>query len=896
MPRTRAIMIGTVYLLFFFSGAAGLIYQVIWVRQFGNVFGNTVYSASLVIAVFMCGLGVGSYLAGIWADRRYASDPSSPLRAFGYCELAIAGMGLLIASILPRLGWLSAAISSYVPGSNGWHFLSTGSHLARYAVAVAMLVPITLLMGATLTLLIRYLVRRESGMATAGWRIGALYGINTAGAAAGAFLTDFALVPAVGLYNTQMVAALCNVVAAMGALRLARGRSVPGDGEVAAVARDTAVAKDAAESRTESRTSQAAVGLSGIALLLAGFAAMGMEIIWFRHIAHTVGSFRSVYSLLLTVILIGIWLGALTGGFLHRRFGRALPLFMVTQALFAVFALMGVANADVRQLMVAGNAGALSFLASSGWQRAAVEVWINLQPVLREVAIPAFFMGFAFPLANATIQRVESVVGRRAGLLYLANTVGAVAGALVAGFVLLPALGMQQSVTVLIGVTALGIVSLYLAARPTRPWSRPTRPVTIVFISCGLVLGTAFALWTRLPANHVIARSLKPLAPGEERLVVSEGVNEVVAVTDHPREGRRLLTNGYFMSATSWKGQRYMRAFSHIPLLSSEAPENVLVIAFGVGNTTHAAALHRTVRRLEVADLSEHILGHAGYFSATNRNVLESPNVSVFVNDGRQHLRMQPPSTYDLVTLEPPPIAHAGVASLYSREFFELVRSRLKPKGYLTLWLPAYQVPGETTLSIVRAFVEAFPSSVLLSGLHSELILMGGNDSKLEIDPALVQARLESMPEVRADLERIHLGGLTEIIGAFAASGETLARASRLSAPVTDDRPLRDHARRAQLRDNLIPADLFDLGVVEAWCPKCFSDGRPLPELAHLDAYLDLLARLYEAPRFLHSSTIKGPGQERKARIKIRPDAALEAAIAEHRYLDYVIEGFFSRE
>ena len=621
---------------------------------------------------------------------------------------------------------------------------------------------------------------------------------------------------------------------------------------------------------------------------------MGMEIVWFRHIAHTVGSFRSVYSLLLTVILVGIWLGAMAGGFLHRRLGHPLPLLIATQALFATFALMGVANADVRQLMVAGNAGALSFLASSGFKRAAVEVWINLQPVLREVSIPALFMGFAFPLANATVQRAESAVGRRAGLLYLANTVGAVLGALVTGFLLLPALGMQQSVTVLIGITAMGIVPLYLAARPARPWSRPTRPATTAFVASIALVGTALTLWLGLPSNHVISKSLKPLAPGEERLVVSEGITEVVAVTAHPREGRRLLTNGYFMSATNWKGQRYMRAFAHIPLLSLEAPESVLVIAFGVGNTAHAAALHRSVRRLEVADLSEHILDHAGYFSATNGNVLESPNVSVFVNDGRQHLRMQPPSTYDLVTLEPPPIAHAGVASLYSREFFELVRSRLRRAGYLTLWLPAYQVPGETVLSIVRAFVDVFPSSVLLSGVYSELILMGVNDAKLEIDPALVQARLESMPAVREDLERIHLGGLTEIIGAFAASGETLARASRLSAPVTDDRPLLDHARRSQLRDHRIPAQLFDVGDVAAWCPDCFSDGQPLPELEHLGAYLSLLERLYQAPRFLHSSTIKSSGEHR-TRIGIRPDAAIGEAIAEYEYLVRVMDGFFRR-
>ena len=882
-------MTGAVYFLFFFSGAAGLIYQVVWVRQFGNVFGNTVYSASLVIAVFMCGLGVGSYLAGIWADRRYASAPSSLLKAFGYCELAIGGMGCLIALILPRLGWLSAAISSYVPGSNGWYFLSTGSHLGRYGIAVLLLLPITLLMGATLSLLIRYLVQRD--VAAAGWKIGALYGINTAGAAAGAFLTDFAFIPAAGLLGTQIIAVICNAIAATGALCLAATRSSPHAER--AIAGDTALdAGKVKTGMTEAKGSQAIVGLSGLALLLAGFAAMGMEIVWFRHIAHTVGSFRSVYSLLLTVILIGIWLGAMAGGFFHRRFGHPLPSFMATQALFAAFALLGVANADVDQLVAAGSAGAASFLASSGLKRSAIEVWINLQPVLREVAIPAFFMGFAFPLANATVQRAEEVVGRRAGLLYLANTVGAVLGSLVTGFVLLPAFGMQQSVTALAGVAALGIVPLYLAARPVTPWSPGKRPATAAFVASMALSGTVLTLWMGLPSNHVIAKSLKPMSPGEKRLVVSEGITEMLAVAEHPREGRRLLTNGFFMSATNWKGQRYMRAFAHIPLFSMEAPETVLVIAFGVGNTAHAAAQHESVRRLEVAELSAHILDHAGYFSATNGNVLESPNISVFVNDGRQHLRMQPAATYDLVTLEPPPIAHAGVASLYSREFFELVRSRLKPGGYLTIWLPAYQVPGETALSMVRTFVDVFPSAVLLSGVFSELILMGVRDSKLEIDPALVKAKLESMPAVREDLEGIHLGTLTEIIGSFAASGETLARASKLSPPVTDDRPIPDYARKSQLRDHRIPSQLFDVRDVGTWCPNCFMDGQPLPELEQIGTYLGLLERLYQAPRFLNSSTIKRAHQ-RRARIGIRPDAATRRAIAEHRYLGYVMEGYF---
>src|SRR3990172_10203968 len=124
-----------IYLLFLLSGASGLIYEVVWVREFGNVFGNTVYSACLVVAVFMLGLGFGAYLAGRWADRRYPSAPSAPLRAYGCCELAIGGMGVLIALTLPRLGALSALVSSYTQGANGWYYLSSGSYVARVAVA-----------------------------------------------------------------------------------------------------------------------------------------------------------------------------------------------------------------------------------------------------------------------------------------------------------------------------------------------------------------------------------------------------------------------------------------------------------------------------------------------------------------------------------------------------------------------------------------------------------------------------------------------------------------------------------------------------------------------------------------------------------------------------------------
>ena len=175
--------LGLVFLLFFASGASGLIYEIVWVREFGTLFGSTVYSAALVTGIFMSGLGIGGFLAGRWADRAFDVDPVRPLRWYAGFELGIALLAGLAMLSIPQLAELSAWASSYVEGPDGWHRLSAFSSLFRYGCAVVLLGPVTLLMGGTLTLLIRFLVADE--VASAGWRIGALYGVNTAGAALG---------------------------------------------------------------------------------------------------------------------------------------------------------------------------------------------------------------------------------------------------------------------------------------------------------------------------------------------------------------------------------------------------------------------------------------------------------------------------------------------------------------------------------------------------------------------------------------------------------------------------------------------------------------------------------------------------------------------------------------
>jgi spermidine synthase len=819
------------FLLFFLSGLSGLIYQVVWVRELGTAFGNTIHSASLVVAIFMLGLGGGGFLAGRWADKRYGAAPDSLLRFYGYTELLIAALGLGVSLILPVAGALAARSSSYVIDQSGWFVPSAESHAARAAIALALLGPPSLLIGATLTLLVRHLVRRDVA-AESGWKIALLYGVNTTGAAAGAFLTDFALVPAVGLRATQFVAVALNVVAGVGAITLSgrrHSRNVP-----------KAAPPNIASGYNRTSVGAEAVFWTSLALVLAGFAAMGLEILWLRHFTLLLGGFRSVFSLVLTVLLGGIAAGAYAGGSVGRRVASPERALMITQSLFVVVVLAGLAANSFDTISAARTLGL-------------PELWFNVRPMLLEIGLPALLMGAAFPLANAVVQHADPAVGSRAGILYLANTAGAVLGSLAAGYFLLPRFGVQGTATVLVFAAGLTLAPLYLASSAAGTRGR----MTVTAIVALAVVGVTIDAWLRLPEHYLVERSLPAVSLPERLLAVREGLTETLAISEIPGRGRSLLTNGHAMSSTAPLDQRYMRALVHIPLLSMPAPRRVLVIGFGVGNSTQAATLYSSVQCVEVADVSRRILEHANYFRAANGDVLRNPRVHVFVNDGRQHLAMQPEGSYDLITLEPPPIAQAGTGALYSREFYSLARTRLKAGGYISQWLPAYQVPPATSLAMARAFVDVFPQSVLLSGMQSELLLLGTTGDRLEIDPAMIASTLEREPEVLADLRRVDLGSVREIVGTFLGSSETLAQATHNSMPVSDDRPLQEYGVRSVLATGTtgVPAALVDLPAAAAWCPRCFNGEQSTPAAAGLDAYLALMDEAYHSP----SRTKAGP-------------------------------------
>ena len=658
--------------LFFLSGVCGLVYEVAWVRALGNLFGNTVQSAAMVTAVFMAGLGFGSYAAGAWSDRQARARRAVLLSGYGVAELGAALYALMLALGLPHLGALSAHFATYARDAQGWFEPSVVTLALRALLAVALLLPPTLLLGATFTLLVRYSVSED--VADAGFHIGLLYGVNTAGAALGALLTDLVLVAHVGLLRTQLLAVAIQASVGAGAIVLARGLA---EGRSRGSTPDLPLlAQGHQEPASTPMLAAASAGL-----FLSGFAALGTEMVWFRSLSSALGAYRGVFSIVLATILVGIMAGSLAGGLVTTRHRRS--VFLLTQAFFVVTTLVLAATfSPVRPIAVPTDV-----------------VSVVILSITRVVLLPSFLLGFAMPVVNGLVQDARSRVGARVGQLYLANTVGSVLGSVTAGFVLAPRIGSQVSLGIFAACAAVAPLPLALAnARPN-----PPRAALLASLALSLPL---LAGWFALPENYLASRFLLPVAPDEHLLALHEGLTEIVAVTEGADGRRALVTNGHPMSSTIPSVQRYMRAFVHVPMLQMDQPTRVLVICFGVGNTLHAASLYDSVRELEIADLSTNVLSHAGYFAATNGDVLQDPRVSVFVDDGREHLRAEPRERYDLITLEPPPIAFAGVSSLYSEEFYELAASRLKDGGYMSQWLPIYQVPRNTALQLVRAFVD----------------------------------------------------------------------------------------------------------------------------------------------------------------------------------------------
>lgn len=821
-----------IYFIFFVSGISALVYQLIWVREFGQIFGNTVQSAALVSGTFVFGLGLGSYLAGRLIDRINSAKPRAALLYYACAEVGIACWAFLLSLVIPNIEGLSSFISHYRIGENGWFELTGASYLWRYLIATVLVGPVTIVMGATLTFLVRFLLSRS--IARAGWRIGLLYGMNTLGAAVGCLFVDLWAIPQLGITKTNTIAVILNLVCGILAFGLARMSS------------SEALAGPPSPHATIRDDSPSMLPL-GLAIAISGFAAMGMEIAWFRFLSGTYMATRVTFSILLAVLLAGMWLGSTVAGYISKRFREMELLYVCGQFLFAFSVLAGLFFSIhtrrfyfVAELMRSGSAAILVRLLD----------YLNVAAAaLKTVFLPAVFMGLAYPSVNAVLQTRIDKVGTRAGAVYLWNCTGAIAGSLIAGFVFLPHLGIQLSVTLLVFGAAMATVPILLGSRQVlRNW---------IFRGSLIAFSAVSAFWLSEPPSYLLRRAMSFdlfSLPHASVLKVSEGVNEIAEVTEEPEptggEGRirRLFTNGYSMSSTQYLSLRYQRAFAHLPLLQMDSPSSVMVICFGVGNTLYAASLHPSVRHIETVDLSRNVLSLSSYFSQWNGDILKDPRVRVVVNDGRQHLRMTPERSFDLISLEPPPLSHAGTAALYTEEFYRLVYRALKSGGYATQWLPFHQVAEDNSRRLIKAFLDVFPNAVLLNGAYREFILMGQKEGSNQIDWMSAQRRLRSRKLVMESLSQVNLAEPAEWLGTFVGSSRRLVAALSNVKAMTDDEPVIEYYSLEGFTN--LPSELFDTGDLADWCPTCFHDGQLASGLSSLGQYLAVMQDLYHSQEF----------------------------------------------
>jgi predicted membrane-bound spermidine synthase len=665
-------------LLFLLSGFSALVFETLWFRQAGLMLGNSVVASSLVLASFMGGLALGNALAA-----RRAGRLARPIVGYALLELLVGASGvglvLLFPALTPALAGLFGEVSGHPLALNGLRLSVT------YGL---MLVPATA-MGATLPVVVRALCRAGSEF---GWSLGRLYAWNTLGGVLGALAADAALIEALGVRGTGLLAGSVDVAAALIALGCARRWPLAG------MDRD-----ERGPLPVDHKPLLAAAFLGGFILL-------ALEVVWFRLIQLWVLATSLGFSLMLSVVLVGIAAGGALAG-LWSRFGSHAQRYASLVALLA------------------GAVAALSYSVFADTTRGYASQIVAPGDILR-ISIPLMLptcvlSGVLFTLLGKALNREPQAEARTTGWLTLANTLGAMLGSLCAGFLLLPRLGIETSIFVLAAAYLAAAALIFAGSAATERLSlRATAAAALAFAV--LVGAFPFGLMRNQFVRSVAHRWA---SDGSRPLALREGQNETLLYLRKDLFGEpvhyRLITNAHSMSGSLFVAERYMRTFVWWPLALRPDARRALLISFGVGGTAEALTESRGLESIDVVDISKDVLEMGRLvFAPPRRYPLDDPRVHVHIEDGRFFL-LSSRDTYDLITAEPPPPRNAQIVNLYSKEYFRLLHDHLAPGGIATYWLPVAQLYPPEAMAISRAFCDAFEDCTLWAGAGAEWMLAG---------------------------------------------------------------------------------------------------------------------------------------------------------------------------
>ena len=745
---TRMRGLALVLVLFFASGACALTYQVLWLRLLGLVFGVTVHAASTVLASFMTGLAAGSLLAGPLL-RRFPR----PLLVFGVAEILVGLSAFATPFELDAAAFLYARLHGAAADSLG---VLT---LARFLTSFIVLLLPTILMGLTLPVLCASRVVRKTRF---GSHLGALYAMNTLGALTGASLTGFVLIGAIGIQKSFLFAAAVNVV--IGAIAIVRGID-PTDDDAAV--RDTAAPSSAA---APSRLGH----VLAVVITTSGLAALALEVVWFRMLVLFLDATTYAFTTMLATVLAGIGIGGAVASSLLRRERDWMA--------WLCFVQMGTGVA------VIASASFLSWSYAAGWGTSA--------PVAASAAAifpAALLMGVSLPIAlRASVRDLDmsdpAATARRVGRLYALNVGGAVAGALLGGFVLLPWLGTRGAL--IVSAAPYVVTACFVAW-----WARARRPAVLAAV-VGAVIFAMLAARSPDPFKAAFGRRH---GHDMRELWRHDGVQAAVSVRASATE-RALFLDGLHQANDTPEMVRLHRTIGHLPMVLHPAPKDALIVGLGGGATAGAMSRYPGVH-LQVVELSEGVRGAAPFFSHISYDLLRQPGVRLRVDDGRNFLQLSG-ERFDVITADIIQPHHAGAGNLYSREYFRLVRRALKDDGLTLQWIPRHS--GRQYRLIMRTFLDVFPDATLWHDGE----LMVGSLRPLRINALAVQEKW-TRPVTQAALAEIGLTDFGTLLRWYTAGPREMRQFVGEGQVLTDDRPLVEYFRSLPRRDP--PMDLSSL-------------------------------------------------------------------------------------
>jgi spermidine synthase len=731
--------------IFVLSGAAGLVYEIVWSRQLVLVFGNTTQAVSAILAGFFGGMAIGSVVGGRLADR-----VRSPLRLYGAIELILVAVVVATPFTFRIVTALYGTVAVALEGSP--QLLA----FIRLGLALLALAPATILMGATLPTLTRHL----SSNAHLSQSFGRLYAANTIGAILGTLAAGLVLIELVGLTRTLYIGAACSAIAGVVALVLAR--RLPPD-EPASVSVDSSVPPPPVEPSVDGLPASNRTTLAMTVAFISGLTSLGYQVLWTRLLASGTGNTTYVFTIILAIFLVGLAVGALLFNFIRPRITDPVRLLAVAQMLVAGLVLLGLVGVVVRPEFFTPSQSLATLRALAG---SAILVVLPVTVV----------MGLSFPAASALLADDARHAGRESGSLIAVNTVGAISASIIIPFVLIPLLGSPVVVVLLALVNALLGIALALRMRV------PSRAI----LAFGLVVAVTMASVPFVPGVLIQPNEATIEARGGRVFASTE--DEIASV----QAGQWRFTPELWVAGTSMTLLTVdAKLMPILPLIARPQSTRALTVAFGMGSAFRSALIAGL--KTEAVELVPSVPEMFRYYYPDAASVMRDPNGRVIVTDGRNHLELTDDRYDIIVTDPPPPIESSGAAVISSKEYYEAGRDHLTPGGIMMQWVPTG--PSSDFPDHVRTFADVFPNVVLVKGAGGLGTYMLGSSAPISFDEANVRSIL-NRPGVLADISSAYDSPaktvdawVDEITHMTWLQGDAVTAFARRGRVITDDRP-----------------------------------------------------------------------------------------------------------